>query len=172
MAAKVSSLSVFKKPGYVFCPRESKLRNSEIRSTPPKSFLHVVHSYSLLRTMKVLFQFLIIVLIATVSQAISIRTRVWIKKTGGDQAGPLNELITTVTESGNGQGQSVTEQVDALTNANFGGLGQLLSDQTLSGNKLPTAIMVRVIEDDGPLAKMMASATSRSRLSSLLMRSI
>lgn len=110
------------------------------------------HSFYWNQNMKLLFFFLLVV-IGTGVQGVSIRTQVWIKKTGGDQAGPSNELITTVSESGNGQNEVFVAPVDVLSNANFGGNGQLLVDKTFSGSQLPTSIKVRVIEDDGPSSK-------------------
>lgn len=99
--------------------------------------------------MKVLL-FLLLVVIGTGVQAVSIRTNVWIKKTGEDQSGPSNELVTTISESGNNQNEMWTTTVDALTEATFGGMGQLIAARTFSGSKLPKSIKVRVIENDGP----------------------
>lgn len=71
------------------------------------------------------------------------------KRSGGDQAGPLNETITIISEMGNSQGESKTDTVNVQSNTVFPGDGELLVNRTFSGNQLPTEIRVRVIEDDG-----------------------
>lgn len=88
-------------------------------------------------------------LLLVCTQALRIKTDVYCSRTSGD-AGNFVELRTTITEFGNGNFQSSTQNFNTLRKSRvFVGLGIRIASATFSGTFLPSTMRVRVIESDG-----------------------
>lgn len=84
---------------------------------------------------------------AQASAVKSIRTDVFCSRTDAD-FGNFVELKTTIRESGNGQIQSSSQATSLTESSIFSGFGAPIASATFTGLTLPSAMHVRVFEDD------------------------